>query len=32
MKDQTSNADRKAIKREYKETYQPAGVYQLRKF
>jgi hypothetical protein len=30
MSDRTSNADRKAIKREYKESYRPAGVYQLR--
>ena len=30
MNERSSNADRKAIKREYKETYQPAGVYQLR--
>ena len=30
MNDRASNADRKAIKREYKETYRPAGVYQLR--
>jgi hypothetical protein len=30
MNDRSSNADRKAIKREYKETYRPAGVFQLR--
>lgn len=30
MNERNSNADRKAIKREYKETYRPAGVYQLR--
>jgi hypothetical protein len=30
MSDRTSNADRKAIKRGYKESYRPAGVYQLR--
>jgi hypothetical protein len=30
MSDRTSNADRKAIKREYKESYRPAGVFQLR--
>ena len=30
MNERSSNADRKAIKREYKETYRPAGVYQLR--
>jgi hypothetical protein len=30
MNDRTSNADRKAIKREYKESYRPAGVFQLR--
>jgi hypothetical protein len=30
MNDRTSNADRKTIKREYKESYRPAGVFQLR--
>jgi hypothetical protein len=30
MNERTSNADRKAIKREYKESYRPAGVFQLR--
>jgi hypothetical protein len=30
MSDGKSNADRKAIKREYKESYRPAGVFQLR--
>ena len=30
MSDRASTADRKAIKREYKETYRPAGVYQIR--
>jgi hypothetical protein len=30
MTDRTSNADRKAIKREYKESYRPAGVFLLR--
>jgi hypothetical protein len=30
MSDRTSNADRKAIKREYKDSYRPAGVFQLR--
>ena len=30
MSDRTSNADRKAIKREYRERYRPAGVFQVR--
>ena len=30
MNESSSNAERKAIKREYKETYRAAGVYQLR--
>ena len=30
MNERNSNAERKAIKREYKETYRSAGVYQLR--
>lgn len=30
MNERASNADRKAIKREYKESYRPAGVYQVR--
>jgi hypothetical protein len=30
MKEGPSNADRKAVKREYKESYRPAGVFQLR--
>jgi hypothetical protein len=30
MNEKPSNADRKAVKREYKETYRPAGVFHLR--
>jgi hypothetical protein len=30
VNERNSNADRKAIKREYKESYRPAGVFQLR--
>jgi hypothetical protein len=30
MNERRSNADRKAVKREYKESYRPAGVFQLR--
>jgi hypothetical protein len=30
MNEKPSNADRKAAKREYKESYRPAGVFQLR--
>jgi hypothetical protein len=30
MSERTSNADRKALKREYKESYRPAGVFRLR--
>ena len=30
MNERGSNAERKAIKREYKESYRPAGVFQVR--
>jgi hypothetical protein len=30
MNERSSNAERKAIKREYKESYRPAGVFQVR--
>jgi hypothetical protein len=30
MNERASNAERKAIRREYKESYRPAGVFQVR--